>query len=257
MTMNTSSKSNFWDDWSPPAELNRSTPRAVTLTGGGIGMIVLAVLLAAGGIGGGIAFRISGQHKAAERRILESEGRDADGVVTQLWHNGGRDEQYMAAYRFSVDGRDYQSKRVISHAHWRQLRDGSTIAIRYLPADPNRNSPVGDLPNPVPLLVSFGFAGLFLALSGVFLFMVRGARRLLEDGRAAPAIVPANQRVTSEHGAHNVVRYQFTLRAGSSFKGRANRAKIPPGTIICVVYNPDNPRRNAPYPFNLVKVADR
>ncbi|HUA58504.1 MAG TPA: DUF3592 domain-containing protein [Verrucomicrobiae bacterium] len=254
--MSATSASRFWEGWSPPAELKRSAPRPVALTGGGIGMMVLAVAMAAGGIAGAIAFRATGRRATLELRTMEVQGRDAEGLVTRLTRTGGEDETYTAAYRFVVEGRDYQGRRRISRSHWRQLREGSPIAVRYLATDPSRNFPAADPPRPNSIWLSIGFAGGLLFLAGMFVWMVNGARHLLEDGRTAPGIITGNRRVSSEHGAHNVIKYEFRTAGGSTYKGRANRAKMPPGTIICVVYNPDNPRRNAPYPFQLVKVAN-
>ena len=219
-------------------------------------MMVLALVMAAGGITGAIAFRATGLRVARELRTMAAQGRDADGMVTRLWRNDGRDETYTAAYQFAVAGHDFQGRRRISRSHWKQLREGSAIAVRYLSSDPNRNFPAADPPRPNSIWLSVGFAGVLLFIAGVLLWMVNGARRLLEDGRAAPGVITGNDRRSSEHGSYNVIKYEFRTAGGSTYKGRANRAKMPPGTIICVIYNPDNPRRNAPYPFQLVKVAN-
>jgi len=250
--MLSSQSSSFWDGWTAPAELNRSTPRSARRNASGIAVTVLAVLMAGGGIALGIGLWNDSQRDAAELRLLQAEGRDAQGTITRLWQTGGRGNRHMAAYRFSVEDRAYENEISIKMSHWNDLGPGSPIAIRYLPRDPRRNFPAADPPQPMPAWVAM-VAGIALAAFGAKLhFLVDRERRLLEDGHAAPGIVTANQRFGARRGSNNVVAYEFRIPEGTLCKGRADRRPIPEGSIICVLYNPGNPRRNAPYPLKLV-----
>ncbi len=253
--MNTSNGRKFWEDWSPPADLRRSAPRPVQLTASGIGILVLAAAMAAGGIAAAIALRVEARHTMEELRAMQTGGADTEGVVTRLWKVNEKEQSYLAEYHFSVNERDYRGRRRLARSHWNRLQTGSPIAVRYLASDPKRNFPADDPPRPTTVWLPIGVATVFFFIAGMVIWMILGARRLLADGRAAPGVVTANQRVSNQHGSQNMIRYEFRTAGGSSFKGRANRAKMAPGTVICVVYNPDNPRRNAPYPFHLVKVA--
>ena len=161
----------------------------------------------------------------------------------------------MAAYHFSAGGQTYGGEAELSSDHWVGLSGGSPIAIRYLPSNPKVSFPSADPPTPVPPFVSLVFGGSFLLSSGLMYNMVRSARRLLEEGRAAPGVVTGNRMMGGRNRKNQLV-YQFKLQDGGVHQGRASRSPIPDGTRICVVYNPENPRRNAPYPFGLVKVAE-
>ena len=86
----------------------------------------------------------------------------------------------------------------------------------------------------------------------VGVFVIQREKRLLSDGRAAPARITKVKRV--EHHRH-VLRYELATMNGEVVKGRADsRHAKPVGETLCVVYDRDNPRRNAPYPFKLVRV---
>ena len=61
----------------------------------------------------------------------------------------------------------------------------------------------------------------------------------------------------TQHGAYNVVYYQFALPEGGVCQGRCNVGGkvMPKDSVICILYDPENPRRSAPYPLSLVKLA--
>jgi hypothetical protein len=86
---------------------------------------------------------------------------------------------------------------------------------------------------------------------------VRRQRHLLEDGRPAPAVVTRLRTWRTQHGTRNIVYYQFALPDGAPCKGRSNveGRSIPKDTVICILYDPDNPRRSAPYPLCTVKLS--
>ncbi len=90
------------------------------------------------------------------------------------------------------------------------------------------------------------------------LFAIQKQRRLLTDGRAAPAIVTAHHRHHSGHGGtHRSLTYEFPLLNGATATGRSQTSSKPPavGSVICVIYDPDRPTRSMAYPFSLVQPA--
>ena len=138
---------------------------------------------------------------------------------------------------------------------WRELREGSALPVRYLPEDPRRwfveGSRVGGR---LPLWVVYFVPG-FLTLLGLALMAgVRRQRSLLMDGRAAPAVVTEIKKHSGKYGdTHREMAYEFPLLGGGVGKGKASAPKTAAvGATMCVVYDPDRPKRNHLYPFSLV-----
>jgi hypothetical protein len=87
------------------------------------------------------------------------------------------------------------------------------------------------------------------------------------EGRPAPAIVTKYSRVyrrmrIAAQGpvgmSHkNRFFYDFPLLSGAIAQGKSDPQKRTPeiGSVICVLYDPNNPKRNMPYPAGLVKLA--
>lgn len=241
-------------NWTPPDGLDRSLPREVRLTGAGKGVLALAVVLFAGALAAAIGLRTVADRQVERQRQLQEHGADTEGVVTRLWRERGKSPQSWIAYRFTVQGTIYDQRSRAPLRVWRELREGSVLPVRYLPANPALSYPLGCEERPMPGWLPY-FAGLALAaLSGLVAWSVQCQKRLLAEGRAAPALVTRHTR--ADHGKKRI-HYDFPLLSGSAGKGKGGptRNPAPVGAQICVVYDPDNPRRNAPYPFTLVRPA--
>ena len=239
------------DHWTPPAELTRSKPRPVQLSGSGIFMIVLALVLAAGGIVGSVIMRKLALDAQAEALRMQAEGQTVEGVVTRLWRTGGKSSRNEAAYLFFVDGVTLTNTADLNASHWRELSVGSPIAIRYLPAEPRRNYPEADPPQPTPFWLIILIGVIFIGLGALMVWVVRRELRLLRDGQAAPGVVTGNRAYKS-----NTVFYEFAVQGGETQRGRCSRRSIPAGSAICVLYDPENPKSNVPYPCQYVKIAE-
>jgi hypothetical protein len=74
--------------------------------------------------------------------------------------------------------------------------------------------------------------------------------RLLAEGR------PVAGRMTGFRKSKGlVIRYDFDLPDGTTLKGRAGVCKMPEeGKPLCVLYDKENPRRNALYPLPFVRL---
>jgi hypothetical protein len=127
--------------------------------------------------------------------------------------------------------------------------------VRYLPDNPRRfvvngARRRGQLPFAVAYVVSSVLAALAL-LCGAG---VRRQRTLLSEGRAARAVVTAVTKHKGAHGeAHRAMTYTFPVLAGTTMTGKAGASKDTQiGASIYVVYDPEHPARNRPYPFSLV-----
>jgi hypothetical protein len=93
---------------------------------------------------------------------------------------------------------------------------------------------------------SFSVSGL------VLLFIIRKQTGLLRDGAAAAGFVTGHRRVKGGR----ILLYEFRLPDGTQVKGRGGQSRTPPeiGSIVTVLYNPERPRSNAPYPLDAVRL---
>jgi hypothetical protein len=245
--------------WIPPAGLERSRPRRVKLTGAGRALLILAVALGLGAAAAGAGLGILARSQAAELRQLEREGMVTEGRITRLWRSSGKDRQPWLAYSFTLDGQTHEQKAKVPLLAWKSYKVGSALAVRYIPSRPGINHPLGHALEPIPPWVP-AFVALALASGGLLATLpIRRQRRLLADGRPSPGLVAKHgKRVRTSHGSDLGVRYEyeFLLLSGAIAKGQAGPTKSPPaiGSTIAVLYDPDNPRENAPFPFSLAKL---
>jgi Protein of unknown function (DUF3592) len=240
--------------WKPPAGLSASPPRDIRLSGAGVILIVAIAIIMLGGIAAGIALGFQAQREARQQEQLGREGVEGEAVITRLWQTRDKNRRPRVSYQFHYNGVIYGGESEPPRAIWRELRTGSTLAIRFLPSAPEVSQPVPWRNRPTPMFLAV-FVGLFLSSIGALLtFPLRQQRRLLREGRAAPAIVTGYSRVKNGR----LLRYQFPLLNGSVIraKGAATRNYPETGSTICVLYDRDNPRRSAPYPLTLVNVAN-
>jgi hypothetical protein len=162
------------------------------------------------------------------------------------------------AYQFVLDGRVFEANSTIGLARWRTLTVGSPFPIRFPDGHPDRSVPSGIQPPALPMWLPFVVSAA-IALGGVTcVFWLSFERRLVREGRAAPAIVT---KITTHHtshgGNHRDMRYEFLLLSGAAAVGKSRAPRKTPavGSVICVVYDPDQPRRSLPYPAKLVRPA--
>ncbi len=240
------------ENWTPPYGLGYSSLRPVQLTGSGIAMVVLAVALVLGAIAAGVGLGTTAKRQAQEHRLLSQQGVNTEAQITRVWRTGGEDQQHLVSYRFTVEERAYVARKKVPSRIWKTLRAGSSLPVRYLPSNPKVNHPTewsdSPMPNWVPYLVFAALVGTASALA----MLLRKQMWLLTEGRPAPGIVTGHRRTKDG----TVIRYEFTLLNGATAKGRGQSRRPPAiGSQICVLYDPENPRRNAPYPLSLVKLT--
>jgi hypothetical protein len=240
-----------------PSGLRESRPRDVQLTGGGRALMTVAVLMFAVAIGAFVGLSGEVRRQANDRRALLEHGVTVAGQVTRLWTSG--DDRRRVNYRFVVDGRAYNDHTKVSNERRRTLQVGSEILVRYVPADPSINVLEGmTLGGGMPAVLPAVIAALIAAGGSLFLLGIRGQRRLLAEGRVAPAIVTAHHSHSTSHGGkHRSMTYEFPLLSGAVASGKSGTSAKPPaiGSVICVIYDPESPKRNKVYPLSLVTPA--
>ena len=253
------SPSKLWEGWQAPEELNRALPRPVRLTGTGIWICLISAFLVGGGGYGGVSVAGDCLRQRAEVQRMLVEGREAEGVVTRLVETHGRGPHFHVHYQYSVHGQVFDDSTHVREEHWRDLRVGTPIAVRYLPSDPGRNFPSGEPPHILPLWFPVLWVPLSSGVAALLLLGVLRARRYLAYGRPAPALVTrAVKRPAGRSGTEVAFDYEFPLMQGGACHGSDTTSSEPlpsEGSVICVLYEPDNPRRHVIYPIKLLKVA--
>lgn len=238
------------------AELSHSRPRDVALTGGGRALVVFAVVLFMAAIGAGVGMYKAAVRHAGEQRAIVEEGVTTTGVVTRLRSDG--DDRRRVGYEFGVNGRVVRGDREVSAERRQTLKVGSSVDVRYLPSDPTVNDLGGRPRSGIPIALPFVLAPAVAAFGVLCLVRIHRQRRLLSEGRVAPATVTGHAKHHGSHGnTHLAIEYEFSLLSGATASGKSGASSKPPalGSVVTVVYDPDQPWRNAVYPFSLVKPA--
>ncbi len=247
--------------WTPPAGLDRSRPRAVQFTGSGRFLLALSIALGLGAVAAGAGLGVRAAREAEESRLLKNEGRETEGLVTRLWRSGDKNHQPWVAYQFSFEGRVYLRNARLPVRVWRNLRVGSYLPVRFADSRPEINYPSGYARGPLPPWVPVLAASALAAGGFLATLPIRCQQRLLSSGRAAPGQVTAlGKAVRSSHGSNmgQPFFYRFPVLSGAIKKGKGGPSTRPPavGSTITVLYDPDNPRINSPYPLSLVRLPD-
>ncbi|MCX6633192.1 MAG: hypothetical protein NTW28_36820 [Candidatus Solibacter sp.] len=105
----------------------------------------------------------------------------------------------------------------------------------------------------MPLWVPYLVAGQLAFTVTMMVIPLRRQNRLLTEGRPAPGRVTGIKKGDKTL----VIQYEFRLLSGAVAKGRSNARRAPAGdALLCVLYDPENPRRNALYPLSLVRLEN-
>jgi hypothetical protein len=237
--------------WTPPDGLGCSLPRPVSLTWRGNTLIALILVFVIGAPVLGIYLSGAGRRQTEEQRRLRDEGRPADATVTRAWIATTKDRRHWIAYRFEYGGRIYTHSVLASTKIWQNFPKGSTIAVRFVPSQPTISHPIAWDARPLPLWLAYSITSIVAAPALLLPIPLRRQIRLLAEGQPAPARVTRVNRTNTAI----LVRYEFSLPSSAMVQGRANASKPPAdGAPLCVLYDPENPRRNTIYPLSLVRL---
>jgi hypothetical protein len=243
--------------WTPPRELDSSTPREVQFSAGGKFLAGLGIALVLGAlVGGPMIFRESLRQRANYRAIL-AEGRETGAQVLRLWQKKGENKRNMVEYRFEFEGRSYRKEAGVPTALWKTLRVDDPIRVTFLPSNPETSHLQGRLPRPLPIWVAIAVTGFTLiCAAGIALALTR-SKELLADGRVAPGVITKVRKYRTEHGAlARTFYYEFPVLSGAVAKGKcsSDRKGLDVGSVVSVLYDPNQTGRCSMYPMQLVKV---
>lgn len=239
--------------WKPPDGLGYSSLRPVRLTVAGYLMVVLMVVFIIGSVVLGTFLFDQSQRQQAERDRLQRDGVLTQAVIIRLWRSGGKETTPYVRYRFLVNGSEVVGTSRTPKRRWATLRIGDSLPIRYVAAAPAFNHPADWDANVTPPWLGLTVGVIFVGVAALFFLLLRRQWQLLGEGRPAPGIVSKTRRTDKTV----VVTYEFRLPNGSTHTGKSNVSSrnIPgQGSQVCVLYDADNPRRNALYPFCLVRL---
>ena len=238
--------------WQPPEGLSNSGPRPVRLSGQGIVLACLSgIFVVCGSTIGPISFHAI-RGKIERYRLLQQQGVAATGTVSKVWKESDKEETPMVSYRFAAPGGEFAGQSQVRSEAWPGLRPGGPLAVRYLPSRPEVNQPWAGVPDPPPAWLAWMPPLMFVWPPIMFWLMIRTQWRLLADGVPVSAVVTRIKRSKKTN-----VQYEFKIPAGEAVKGRSpvsHRNAPEVGAQVCVLYHPDNPRKNSIYPMEMVKL---
>jgi hypothetical protein len=240
------------ENWTPPDGLGYSSLRPVRLTASGIAMVALAGAMLLGAVAAGIGLGTTARRQAKDQRLLQEQGVTTDAQITRVWRGTGKDQQRLVSYQFTVREREYVARKGVPPRIWQTLKAGSSLPVHFLPSNPKVNHPIAWDDTPTPPWVAYLVPGELTAIALLLALLLRKQVRLLTEGRPAPGIVTGWRRTRDG----TILRYEFVMLNGATAKGRGKSRRPPAvGSPICVLYDPENPRRNAPYPLCLVQLT--
>ena len=246
-------------NWQVPRELRHSAPRLVRLSGSGIFLVIAGAVLALGAVAAAFFLGRESTRQSEEFRRLQGNGRETDARIERLWRTSGEGRRYRVRYRFEAGGSIYTNETNVPRAKWNTLKTGAGLRVRYLPSHPETNHPSGWSKRATSIWLAVLIPGALLVLVMFMAMMLRQQRELLTEGRPAPALVTRIRKVHHSHGGSaTIIHYEFPILSGAIVSGKSSsqRKGVAEGAVLCVVYDPDNPRRSSVYPLELVRVNE-
>ena len=242
--------------WKAPDGLGYSGLRPVRLSAAGYAMLAFSAIFVIGGLVLGVFLWNQSRRESADRLRLENEGVRAQATVVRLWKSGDKESTPRLRYRFEVEGQVVTGSARVPRKVWSALHTGDTISVRYIPANPAINHPEAWSHSVTPAFLAALVPAMFLGFAALFGVIITRQSRLLSEGRPAPGVVIKARRTDKAVS----VTYEFRVLSGATRKGRSSASgkNVPAvGSVVCVIYDPDNPRRNGLYPFSLVRLEKR
>jgi hypothetical protein len=227
-----------------PEELAGPLPRRIRASENGLQALKVAaalLLVAVAGFLWGGSFAL---HQMQSRNALRRQSSESVAEINRAVRS-------EVDYTFTVNGKSFTGKAVIpGNIH---IRHSDRLAVRYFPPNPAINHPSAwewsEIPGLEPPLVP-----LMLVVPAIFLiFSLRNEARVLATGIAVVAVVTQCSR--RGRGGYSV-KFQFRTKENQVTVGGGiyqDRREI--GQKICVLYLPQDPQQNQPYPSMNYRIA--
>jgi hypothetical protein len=231
-----------------PPELSGPLPRRVQRSGNGLyGEIVIALMLAFT-----VVLTIWVGKNAIQQVLrgiaLRQNGAEVVGEITQIKPVPRSTDR--VSYSFTVNGKTFSGNAGVPAQLERKLRESGALTVRYLSTDPTVNHPAAW---EVPLWSSLGGMLGLNVLTSMFALanlLIYKERTLIAQGRPAIATVTECTPGTESFS----LEYEF--RTGmESINGKGwSPIHREIGAKIWILYAPQNPSRNRPYPLSNYRV---
>ncbi len=200
--------------------------------------------------------------------VVRTTGASAVGQIVDQRILGGtkhRDFLILVAYRPQDGGAERRGWANVDDSLYRRLGRGERVALRYLPAEPERIWIEGDDPGTLwGLIFSAPLLVVPLELGRMLRFAVREGWHARDGATALGAVVTLIEPPGwPDARLRRDLRYAFTDAAGirreGLFVGLPNRIGVftEPGDPILVDYNPQDPTRHRADVFSLADLSSR
>ena len=241
----------FPANWKPPRELTRAIPRETRVSGRGMLNVILGGVFLIAAIVLGVWLRNEGAQDRAHAELLRTQGQEANGEITQLWHRD-RGRVNMVSYAFTANGVRIRGESPVPDGQWKSIQKAGFLKVRFLPSNPGVNHPAAwDESNPVPAWFPILVPSMWAVGSVILLISLLRQRKVAAEGLPAAGVITRCFRIKGGWAA----RYQFRMNDGTVAAGRDRvYSRLEPGATVCVLYLPENPRRNYLYPLSLYRV---
>ena len=241
----------FPEGWTAPRELTEALPRKTRMARGGKQMAVGGTLFLLIGSALLLFYFREPVQEMARTAALRRGSRETTGVVTRVRSRYRNPD--VVSYTFTANGVALTGECSVPNDHVAGLREADPLPIRFLSSNPAINHPAAwEGPDPhwwVPCV----FSMVFPACGFVLIIGLRRDRRLLAEGVPTAGVVTKRSR--GSRGGY-AMEYQFRTEDGRVAEGSGgcwNRPEI--GSTVCVLYLPQNPRRNKAYSELTYRVA--
>jgi hypothetical protein len=227
--------------WTAPPELMGALPRETRMSKDGIWAAMRAAFLLLAAIAIVLLSCNMEASEIARRAALRRDGREAIGEVKDLQHVWG--SAHTVSYAFNANGVALTGKSSAPEHIWSGLRKALPLTVRFLPSNPAINHPAAWEESVLSDWFTFAIAPLSAGAGILVLLQLRRQRQLVAKGVPAAGVVTKRSR--NSRGLWWVF-YEFRTEDGRVAKG-SDRACLEIGATICVLYLPQDPRRNQGY----------
>jgi hypothetical protein len=248
-----------------PSELTGQLPRRLQATGQGTYLTLVTVAFLAFAVASALWGGMNAVQQIEHRSALRRDSAEAIGTITRI-RNGKNNKTIF--YTFTVDGTPFTGKAELPWQLRKNIEGSNSLNIRYLPAHPDVNYPAAwewsffwwlplstdlvHLPDFSPEL-GWLFASLLWGVGGLaFLLVLRSERRLLAEGAPAAAVVT---KCCPTNRGNFLLNYEFRAEDGRMVTGNCTDSFKEIGANCCVLYLPQNPRKNMSYPSSCYRVV--